>query len=318
MKCDKNKIAIYICIKSLEEDLEFINLLRAISGSIRIHPSATRPTKGELCEIVKDYDIVICGIQEKFDLNVAECIQRLKVIASLSTGVDHIDVHAFEVRNIKIINVPHSNNISVAEHTWAMIFALSKKLFEADAAVRSGEERGGIKERPMELYGKTIGIVGAGSIAYHVAQIACILGCSIKIWTFHPERHNEFKSLRATLVPSLEELIMRCDVLTIHLPLTSMSRNLIRKEHLLNVQRPLILVNTSRAEIIEKGALVESLEKKDMLRCGLDVYYDDELTKYPAYKVILSPHIAGLSQESTKRMHRDLVQRLTDLTANLL
>lgn len=312
-------LKIYLCIKSLGNDREFMSKLKEISSLITIHPKLERPTKEELCEIVKDYDIIICGVFENLDRDVAYNVERLKIIGTLSVGLDHIDISAFKYKGVEIVNVPHSNAISVAEHTWALILSLVKRLPEGDVAVRDGLGRKGISDRPFELFQKTLGIIGAGPIAYYVAKFARAFNMNVLVWTFHPEKHKEITEIGANFVNKLESLLKTCDILTIHIPLTNITRNLISKNLLysLNRERPLILINTSRAEIIEKGFIPNGLKHGYIERCGLDVYYNDEVLSYKKYKVILSPHVAGLSQEAIRRMRFDLIKGINDLLEHL-
>jgi len=308
-------LKIYVCIKSLGNDIEFMNKLKEISKIITVHPKSDRPTKEELCEIVREYDIIICGVFEKLDRDVAYNVGRLKIIGTLSVGLDHIDINAFKTKGVEIINIPHSNAISVAEHTFALILALVKRLPEEDVAVRMGQRRKGVPDRPIELYQKTLGIIGAGPIAYYVAKFAKAFNMNILVWTFHPEKHKEFIEIGVNFVDRFENLLEKCDILTIHIPLTDKTKNLISKELLysINREKPLILINTSRAEIIEKSLIPDALKRGYIDRCCLDVYYDDEISLCPKYKVIFSPHIAGLSQEGIKRMRFDLIKKIKKL-----
>lgn len=312
-------VKIYACIKSLENDYEFMGKIKTLSNLITIHPTLQRPTKKELCKIVRDYDIIICGIFEKLDRDVAKNVRRLKIIGTLSVGLDHIDVDAFKYRGVKTINVPHSNAISVAEHTWAFILSLAKRLPEADVAVRENLGREGVKDRSIELYQKTLGIVGAGPVAYYVAMFAKAFEMNVLVWTFRPEKHKEFIEIGANFVNRLEDLLQICDILTVHIQLSDKTRNLINKKLLysINREKSLIIINTSRQEIIEKGLIPDGLQQGYIDRCGLDVYYDDEISFCTKYKVIFSPHIAGLSREAIKRMRLDLLEKIENIMNNM-
>jgi len=306
------KYRIYVCIKYLEKDKEFINKLKKISDDITIHPSYSRPTKKELCDIVKNYDIVICGVKEVFDEKIANCVKRLKIIATLSTGIDHIDVELFKRIGVKIVSLPHSNAISVAEHTWALILGLSKNLLEANQSCLQGKGRRGLSRRPIELYGKTIGIIGAGPVAYNVARIAKGFSMNILVWTLHPDKHKEFLKLGARFVNNLKDIFKNSDIITVNIKLSETTRNIITRDVIKEVTKPIILINTSREGIIELGAIAWGLKHGYILACGLDVFYEEEkaeLLKY-ANRVILTPHIAGLSKEAIRRMRDDLVNEL--------
>src|SRR5204863_9478347 len=119
--------------------------------SVHIHPTLQRPTKTQLCEIVRDFEVVICGIHEKFDSDVAACSNHLKIIATLSVGVDHIDTNEFSRRGVHILNLPDYNAISVSEHALALILGLAKQLAEADELVRNRGSEDGYYQ-PIVLY----------------------------------------------------------------------------------------------------------------------------------------------------------------------
>lgn len=303
-------LRIYLCIRALAKDATFMRQLAAISSNITVHPSTARPSRQELVDIVKNYEIIICGINEQLDSQVASEVGKLRIIASLSSGSDHIAIPAFEAMGVKIITLPGANAVSVAEHTWALILALVKALCEGDAAVRNRVGRRGMTNRPIELRGKSLGIVGAGRIAYEVARIGSCLGVKLSIWTLEPARHPEFNALNVTFSTDLGELIKRSDIVTIHLPLNDQTRSLIGADLLMQARVPLVLVNTSRAELLQPDALKIAFERGFVTMCGLDVYTDSDITDLPAHQVLFSPHIAGLTRESVSAMRQELVREL--------
>ncbi len=304
----------YLAIPSLKNDPGFISRLRQCVDDIVIHASDTRPSKEELCSIVRDYELLICGVFELLDEDVASCADRLKLIASLSIGLDHIATDAFSALGVTILNTPSANAISVAEHAWALMLASAKRLKECDAAVRNGTGRRGLTRRPYELWNKTLGIIGAGQIAWRVANYARAFEMNIKIWTFHPDAHRQFLTIGAEFAESLEQLFADSDLITIHLRLSDKSRDLVTSSALSHscAGRLRTLVNTSRAEIIEEGALRQLRRDGQYVDACLDVSREAEATNLPPNTTFLSPHIAGLSEESTQRMRTELAHSIKD------
>lgn len=302
----------YVCIPSLGEDAKFMGRLREEYASVTLHDGPDRPTKSELETVAADYEVAICGMAEEFDAEVAAAVDRLEALGSLSIGLDHLDVDALRSQDVTVVNVDEANVRSVAEHTWMLILSLHKRLLESHRSVLDGTGRDGLSERPVDIADRTLGIVGAGSIGYEVAKQAEAFGLDTLVWTFNPDRHDEFDSLDSTFVRELPELVNRSDIVTIHIQLSEKTTGLIDTELLESVseERPRTLINTSRAGIVARDVYTRIGNGRVFNAAGLDVY-PDELPEDPPERVYFTPHTAGVTQEAGERMRDEVLRKLT-------
>lgn len=301
----------YVCLPYLKDDSKFVSGLEGIFDEV-VFQEGERPGKEELKSIAKKYEVAIIGTKESMDEEVAEAVEILKTIGTLSAGLDHINVEEFEGQGVDVFNVSQSNSVSVAEHTLSLTLASQKRLLESQKSVLEGKYREGIKERPTELRNKTVGIIGAGSIAKEVIDRLRCFGVNIRVWTFNPDKHTEIEDETVKLVNNLEKLIEKSDVVTVHIPLSDKTESLINSEILSKVdeERHRILINTSRADIVEKSVL-ESLGKNSVFNsAGLDVY-PDNLPENSNERILFTPHTAGLTQESSRRMRNELISQIS-------
>lgn len=308
MNAQHPKLKAYVSLKLLSEDVEFMNSLSFITNDITIHSYKQRPTKYELKKIVKNYDIVIIGIKEVIDTEIASCIGKLKVLSSITTGMDHINVTAVKDKNVTLLTLKHSNATSVAEYTLSMILYFAKCLKNGDISARNGLDREGLVCAPFDLNNRRIGIVGAGKIAYNVARLAKAFNMYVDVWTKHPKLHPEFNNLSCSFVDNISTLFKKCDIISINIPLSTSTKNMITMDHINCINGEIILVNTSRKEIITPGVIKLGIEKGKIKGCGLDVFYDDDLNI--KNNILFSPHIAGANEDSLRNMKLDLAEQL--------
>ena len=307
---DRSEFACYVCIPSLADDVGFMDRLRETYGSVTVHEGPDRPTKAELADVAKDYDVAVCGMAEQFDADVAAVADRLKTVGTLSIGLDHLDLNALRSAGVSVVSVEEANVVSVAEHTWMFILSLHKRLLESHRSVVDGSGRDGLCERPVDVSGRTLGVVGAGSIGHEVARQAEAFGTETLVWTFNPDRHDEFDALAATFVRDLANLVDRSDIVTIHLPLSARTENLIDRELLATVERgrPRVLVNTSRADIVG-DEVYNRVGDGAFNTAGLDVFPED-LPSETTDRVYFTPHTAGVTQEASDRMRDEVLRKL--------
>lgn len=304
--------SIYVAISDYSP--KAIEMLKEISSEILIRKERERPSIQELTELVRKHDILIIGAKEQMNADVYSNATRLKILGTLSIGVDHIDKKFFDDENIDVINCPYSNVVSVAEHTFSLILALSKRLFEAHTASCALEGRKGMLGLPYDIYGKCIGVIGAGKIGTKVMEIARAFNIKILCHTFHPEKHADLKVLGVKFV-SLDDLFIDSDIITIHIPLTEMSKGLISKKLVDKMKGNTVLINTSRTEIIDNVALANTLRNKAIFGVGIDLDIGDfETPKLygELSNVILTPHTAGITKDSILRMDTDLASYIVE------
>jgi D-lactate dehydrogenase len=278
-----------------------------------------------------DYDAIVVFIWTKVSGAVIDALPNLRLILTMSTGYDHIDLQACRARGITVCNVPHYGENTVAEHTFALILSLSRKLHAAYFQGLRGEYR--IRElRGFDLYGKTLGVIGAGNIGLHVIRIARGFGMRVLAYDLRP--HPLLAEVLGFAYTDLDTLLAESDIVSLHVPALPQTHHLINRETLCKMKRGALLINTARGSVVDTEALLWALEEGILAGAGLDVIEGEEyiteesaLLKMPLAEqtlkqvvqahlllrrddVVFTPHIAFNSHEA--------VQRILDTTlANL-
>jgi len=238
--------------------------------------------------VASDADIVSVFIYSKLGEKEAAALPKLKLVATRSTGYDHIDLQACAARGIAVCNVPAYGSETVAEHTMALILALAKKLVPSIERTRRGDfTLDGL--RTFDLEKKVLGIVGLGKIGTHAAKMARSFG--MKVIAYSPNADAALaKKLRCRLV-SLDELLAKSDVISLHAPLTPETKHMINAETIAKMKDGVILVNTARGGLVDAKALVAALDSGKIAAAGLDVL--EEECNIKEERQILSPQFAG-------------------------
>ena len=253
---------------------------------------------------MKDADALIVRIA-KCDGHAIENSPNLKVIGRTGVGYDSVDVKTATAHGIPVVITPGANNRSVAEHAVAMMFALSKNLVEAQQEMCKGnwEIRGA--KKAFELEGKTIGILGLGAIGRETAKIC--EGCGMKVAAYDPFLSKEqVEGYGAVYYENYEDLLKVSDVVSIHVPLTDETKNMISKKQLTEMKKTALIINCSRGGIINETDLVEALKAGEIAGAGTDVFCseppktDDPLLNCP--NLIVSPHSAAQTREAVIKM----------------
>jgi len=267
-------------------------------GEVKIYTDKARSYE-ELVERIKDSEVVInIRAYTSFNKEVLSSCSKLRLISIWGTGTDNVDLKAARDMGITVTNTPGANALSVAEHTIALLLSLARQIPLLDREVRSGKWP---RVNMVQLHGKTLGIIGLGSIGGHVARMAKGLGMEVIAWTFNPSPEKAEKySIRFV---SKEKLLESSDAISLHIRLTEDTRGFIKKEDFQRMKSTAFFVNTARAGLIEPGALYEALSQRKIAGAALDVYDqeplppEDPLTKLP--NVVLTPHNAGMTPEAT-------------------
>ena len=254
--------------------------------------------------VMQDADALIVRIA-KCDGHAIENSPNLKVIGRTGVGYDSVDVKTATAHGIPVVITPGANNRSVAEHAVAMMFALSKNLVEAQQEMCKGnwEIRGA--KKAFELEGKTVGILGLGAIGRETAKIC--EGCGMKVAAYDPFLSKEqVEGYGAVYYENYEDLLKASDVVSIHVPLTDETRNMIGKKQLAEMKKTALIINCSRGGIINEADLVEALKAGEIAGAGTDVFCneppktDDPLLNCP--NLIVSPHSAAQTREAVIKM----------------
>jgi len=250
----------------------------------------------------------------RFSGTVLAACPGLKIIARAGTGVDHIDLEAAQDLGITVTNTPGYATPYVAEHALALALAASRQIAANDRLIRQGGWTRGLVD---ELYDKTLGVVGTGAIGQRMIQLGRGLGLKVIAWTLHPTPERAAKY--GVEYVSLEELLQRADVVSLHVGLSTSTERLIGPKELGLMKRTAILVNTARAGLVDEVALTEALEQKMIAGAGLDVFEPEPLPPgHPLTRldnVILSPHVGGITQNGVRRALEMAVESLESFAA---
>ena len=277
--------------------------LQMLDGVADVYVADNQDPNNYLDEM-KDADALIVRIA-KCDGHAIENSPNLKVIGRTGVGYDSVDVKTATAHGIPVVITPGANNRSVAEHAVAMMFALSKNLVEAQQEMCKGnwEIRGA--KKAFELEGKTIGILGLGAIGRETAKIC--EGCGMKVAAYDPFLSKEqVEGYGAVYYENYEDLLKVSYVVSIHVPLTDETKNMISKKQLTEMKKTALIINCSRGGIINETDLVEALKAGEIAGAGTDVFCseppktDDPLLNCP--NLIVSPHSAAQTREAVIKM----------------
>jgi D-3-phosphoglycerate dehydrogenase len=270
-------------------------------------------TGAALQEAIRAADGVIVRSGTRITAELLENPGKLRAVVRAGVGVDNIDVAAATRRGIVVMNTPGGNTVSTAEHTITMLMALARHIPAADASLKQGKwERS--KFVGTQLAGKTLGVVGLGRIGREVARRAA--GLDMKVIGFDPFLAPDRASqLGIESVPDLDQLLPRCDFLTVHTPLTAETRDLIGAPQLARMKRGARVLNCARGGIIKEEALAEALRSGHLAGAALDVFVqeppgDDPLLKLP--NVVATPHLGASTTEAQESVAQEAAQLLID------
>ena len=277
-----------------------IKMLQDKGFELDINPKNRPLSEKELIKILKkkQYDGVLSLLTDKINAAVFDAAPTVKIFANYAVGFNNIDVAEAKKRGITITNTPGGLTESVAEHTFALILALTCRVVEGDTFVRKGKYSGW---DPMlllgvDLIGRTLGVLGTGRIGADVVHKA-VRGFKMKAVYYDVVRNENLeKEYGAVFMNTPEEVLKQADVVSVHVPLMESTRHLINAERLKLMKPTAYLVNTSRGPVIDEKALVEALKKGQIAGAVLDVFEDEpKLAKGLAKlsNVVLTPHIAS-------------------------
>jgi len=296
------KPKVFVTRKLPEKALEMIRA----ECDMEINPHDRVLTKEEIISGVSGKDGLLCLLTDEIDEEIIDSGKNLRIIANYAVGYNNIDVGVATERKIPVTNTPGVLTDTTADMAWALIFAIARRVVEADKFTKEGKYKGW---GPMmflggDIYGKTLGVVGLGRIGKSVVKRA--KGFDVKVLYFDAFRADEKveKELGIEYV-SLEELLKESDFVSIHVPLLPSTRHLIGEKELLMMKKTAYLINNSRGPVIDEEALVKALRDKEIAGAALDVFENEpELSPGLAdlENVVLTPHISSASIETRTKM----------------
>jgi D-3-phosphoglycerate dehydrogenase len=270
----------------------------------------------ELLKIIPEYDGIIIRSATKVTEEVLSVGKKLKAVGRAGVGVDNVDIKAASRRGIVVMNTPQANTISTAEHTIAMIFSLARRIPEADAYMKKGEWAKK-KLKGVELYGKTLGVIGYGRIGRWVAKVCQSVG--MKIVAFDPMVSDDKIRETDATPATVEELFKVSDFITVHTPVNNETRNMINKNTIATMKDGVRLVNCARGGIINEDDLCAAVESGKVAGAALDVFpkepnQNKKLENYP--QIILTPHIAASTGEAQSKVGLEVAEDMVDYLVN--
>ena len=271
---------------------------------------AARPT--QLAADLADADAIVVRSATKVTAALIAAAPRLRAIARAGTGVDNVDVAAASARGIVVMNAPGANSISVAELAMGLMLALARHLPAADAAMKQGkwEKKKFLGE---EVRDKTLGLAGLGRIGQEVARRAA--GFGMRLIAHDPFISEQVAADLGVELVSLDDLFARADYLSLHMPSTPQTRNLVNAERLARAKKGLRIINTARGDLIDEQALADAIESGQVGGAGLDVFekeptVDHRLQMLP--QVVATPHIAASTREGQELVGVETAAALRD------
>ncbi len=268
--------------------------------------------KSELVEIIAGYDGLAVRSATKADKDVIAAATKLKVIGRAGIGVDNIDVAAATARGIVVMNTPFGNSITTAEHSIALLFAAARQIAAADVSTQAGKWE---KNRFMgvELYAKTLGLIGCGNIGALVAERA--LALKMKVIAYDPFLSAERAVKLGVEKVDLDDLLSRADAISLHTPLTDKTKNILSVEALAKTKQGVIIVNAARGGLVDERALRAALETGHVGAAGFDVFITEpakDSVLFGAPNFVATPHLGASTNEAQENVALQVAEQISD------
>ena len=275
-------------------------------------------SREDTLEIIKEYTGIAVRTKFRIDQEIFDAAKNLEFVARAGAGLDNIDEAIAKQKNIQLLNAPEGNMDAVGEHAVGLLLSLMNNFRNADQQIRNGKwDRDG--NRGYELKGKTVGIVGYGFMGKSFAKK--LKGFEVNVIAYDKYKTG-FTDEFAREV-SMEEIVRQSDVLSLHIPLTKETRQMVSEEYLFHFRKPIFFINTARGEVVNTTAVLSALKQGKIIGAGLDVL---EAEKFPllglqdwyanivaSENVILTPHVAGWTFDSYRKISEVLAEKLAAL-----
>jgi D-3-phosphoglycerate dehydrogenase len=268
--------------------------------------------KEELERIISDYDGLAVRSATKATQKVIAAATRLKVIGRAGIGIDNIDVKAATAKGIIVMNTPFGNSITTAEHAISLMMALARQIPDADRSTQSGKWEKS-KFMGVELYAKTLGVIGCGNIGSIVADRA--IGLKMKVVAFDPFLSRERAVELGVEKVELEELLRRADFITLHTPLTEKTKNIVDAAALAKTKKGVRIVNCARGGLVDERALAAALKSGQVAGAAFDVFEVEparESVLFGLPNVICTPHVGAATSEAQENVALQVAEQMAD------
>lgn len=284
-----------------------------------VWPDYAPPPKKTIIEKARNVDALATLLSDKIDAEVFDAAPKLKIVTQLAVGFDNIDVTEATRRGIYVTNTPEVLTDTTADFAWALLMTVARRVVEADKYVRTGQWKVGWHPMMMtgrDIFGATIGIVGAGRIGYAMAKRA--KGFDMKILFYDVVPRPEMEKLGATKA-DLETLLKESDFVTVHVPLMKETHHLMNEQRLGLMKKTAYLINNARGPVVDEKALYKALKEGWIAGAGLDVFEqeptpaDNLILKFD--NVVVAPHISSASLETRSKMAEMVAENLVSYFA---
>jgi D-3-phosphoglycerate dehydrogenase / 2-oxoglutarate reductase len=268
--------------------------------------------KEKLAATINGFDGLAIRSATKVTSKLLEHAKGLKVIGRAGIGVDNVDIAAATARGIIVMNTPFGNSITTAEHAISLMLALARQIPEADTSTRAGKWEKN-KFLGVEIFGKTLGIMGCGNVGSIVADRA--LGLKMKVVAYDPFLSAERALKLGVEKVDLDELWRRADFITLHTPLTDKTRNIINGENLSRTKPGVRLINCARGELVDEPALAAALKSGHVAGAALDVFREEPATQSVLFglpNVVCTPHLGASTMEAQENVALQIAEQMSD------
>jgi D-3-phosphoglycerate dehydrogenase len=266
----------------------------------------------QLAEAIPDFAALIIRSQTKVTAKILNAAKKLRAVGRAGVGVDNVDVETATRRGVVVLNAPGANTISTAEHAFSLLLSLARNIARADAMLKSGTwDRKNLEG--VELYNKTLGIIGMGRIGSELSRRAIAFG--MRVLAFDPYLSaSRARSLQVELVEELNELLAAADFISLHTPLTAETRHILNKERLVKTKPAVRIINCARGGLIDEQALADAISSGHVAGAALDVFEteplppDSPLRKIS--KLVLTPHLGASTAEAQESVGIEIAQSI--------
>jgi len=286
-----------------EMGLEILRNYTHVDAKFKLKPE-------ELETIINNYDALIVRSQTQVTAKIIDSGEKLKVIGRAGVGVDNVDIDAATRKGIVVVNAPTGNTVSAAEHTFALMLALARNIPQANSQLKSGKWQRG-KLVGTELRNKTLGIIGLGNVGSEVAKRAQAF--EMQVIAYDPFVSMDYAGTRKVNLVSLDKLLEEADFITLHVPLTPATTNLIGAEELAKIKPTAQIINCARGGLVDEEALVTAIEAGKIAGAAFDVFSTEPVTDSPLLKsdkVIITPHLGASTIEAQANISKDIAEQV--------
>ncbi len=268
--------------------------------------------KDKLAEVISQYDGLAIRSATKVTPTILEKADKLKVIGRAGIGTDNIDKDAASKKGVIVMNTPFGNMITTAEHAIAMMFAVARQIPEASTSTHAGKWEKS-KFMGIELTNKTLGVIGAGNIGGIVCERA--LGLKMKVVAYDPYLGEEKAAQMGVEKVELDELLARADFITLHVPLTDQTRNILSRENLAKTKKGVRIVNCARGGLVDEDALAEALQSGHVAGAAFDVFSEEPAKENALFNlpnVVCTPHLGAATTEAQENVALQVAEQISN------